>query len=64
VPRVGHTAQLEIGVLLVADGNTSSADRRYNGTASGRGVAFVPDNYLGGVTTALECNAVGHHCFT
>lgn len=46
-------------MLLVADGDTSSADGRYNGTTSGRAVKFVPDNYLGGVTMALDCNSVG-----
>lgn len=41
-----------------ADGNASSADKRYNGTATGNGTSFVADQYLGGVTRALECHSV------
>lgn len=45
-------------LFIAADGNTSSADGRYNGTATGNGTTFVADRYLGGVTKALECNSV------
>lgn len=42
-----------------ADNDTSSADGMYIGTTTGNSTKFVPDQYLGGVTSALQCNGVG-----